>query len=62
MKENCAILQIVITAVGSLIGGILFLPTWTMHPPTNSEVVRDCALMAAGALLGGVFFSWASKR
>jgi hypothetical protein len=62
LKENNKIVQVCITAIGSLLGAFLCLPAEMMHPPTNAELLRDFGIMAAGAILGGVFFSWASKR
>ncbi len=58
------ILSGVIVAVGSLIGVFFagFLLPMTIHRYTIGDFARDSSILAVGAILGGLLFSWSSKR
>ena len=54
-----------IVAVGSLVGGLFaefFVAAARVSPYTIKDGALDCVVMAVGAILGGLLFSWASKR
>lgn len=55
-------IQAMVTGVGSIMGAF-FVSHLPVHPLGNTEegLIRDFLLMAAGAVLGGLFVSWASK-
>lgn len=63
--------QAIIVAVGSLVGAffftllfmVLFVPAMRHHhPPTLGAMLWLFIVPTVGAIIGGVFFSWASKR
>jgi hypothetical protein len=66
MQKNSLPLQVVITAVGSLIGVLfasLFCPLDLLHGRYSlGDFFRDWIILSTGAVLGGLLFSWASKR
>jgi hypothetical protein len=66
MRKNSLLLQVVITAVGSLIGmfiASLFCPRDMLNGRYSlGDVLRDWIILSTGAVLGGLLFSWASKR
>ncbi len=60
------LVQALITAPGSLIGAFFFffffVPGIRIGEYTLANLVWDCSAVVIGALVGGLFFSWASKR
>lgn len=65
IRDWKGILSSAIVAVGSLIGAFfanLFFVPKLMSRYTIADCARDCVVVAVGAILGGLLFSWASKR
>ncbi len=65
IRDKKAVFSSGIVAVGSLVGAFfanLFGVPAIINRYTITDCVRDCIVMAIGALLGGLLFSWASKR
>jgi hypothetical protein len=65
IRDSKAALSAAIAAIGSLIGAFfadLFLVSATVNRYDIKDFVRDGVVAAIGALAGGMFFSWASKR
>jgi hypothetical protein len=72
MKQNTKLVdppawvQALITICGCLVGiaaaELLFVPGNLLHPPTIADEVRDYGCRVIGAIVGGLFFSWASRR
>jgi hypothetical protein len=65
VRSEQDLLEAVIVAMGSLTGMYFFRffsPPPLLHEPTIADLVRDYSILAVGALVGGLFFSWASKR
>ena len=52
-----------IVAAGSLVGAFFAFSLFVAHPLryTLREAVWDCSIVSVGAVVGGLFFSWASK-
>jgi hypothetical protein len=65
IRDRKAILSAVIVAGGSLIGAFfatsLFVPA-IVNRYTIADCARACVVVTIGAILGGLLFSWASKR
>lgn len=57
-KQNHPIIQLIITAVGGLIGAAIALH----FAPASLGFYMAMVVMSASVLAGAVFFSWASKR
>jgi formate/nitrite transporter FocA (FNT family) len=66
VQKNTPLVTVIAAAAGSLIGaGFAFLciPAVSVPPGYSSgDALRDCLIVAVGAILGGLLFSWASKR
>ena len=66
MQKNSLPLQVVITAVGCLIGAFfasLLCPQDLLHGRyLLGDFFRDWIILSTGAVLGGLLFSWTSKR
>lgn len=66
IRDKQDILAAFIVAAGSLIGatfaGVLGIPVIRLRPYSVANCVQDCVVLAVGAILGGLLFSWASKR
>jgi hypothetical protein len=66
VQKNGPVVSAVIVAVGSLVGAGLtsvFLPTVVDgHGHFVEHAVWTWVLCSIGAVLGGLFFSWAGKR
>jgi hypothetical protein len=65
IRDRKSALASAIVAVGGLLGTLLanvvFVPS-ILGPYSAAAGFRDWAIMAGGAVLGGVLLSWASKR
>lgn len=65
IQEKKQIKSAVIVAAGSLAGAMysgLFFPAMPLHAYEFNDYLGACLVMAIGATLGGLIFSWASKR
>lgn len=61
------VVKALIVGAGSLVGAFFFsfclVPVRMMgRPYTLADAAWDCSVVSVGALLGGLFFSWASKH
>jgi mannose/fructose/N-acetylgalactosamine-specific phosphotransferase system component IID len=60
------LIQALIVATGSLFGAFFFFLFFATHillrAYSLADAAWDCGIAAIGALVGGLFFSWASKR
>jgi hypothetical protein len=67
-QKNGPVVSAIIVAAGCVIGAAMATPLTHLMSFNNrgvypaSHVIFDIAVCAAGALLGGLFFSWAGKR
>jgi len=66
MPKNKPLVSVVVVAVGSLIG-VLFASMLVSAPGmmgrySTIDAGRDWLIPSAGAVIGGILFSWASKR
>jgi VanZ family protein len=68
VQKNGPIVSAVIVAIGALLGAAVAWPFTHLaaiyHPGqyTTGEAVFDWITCSAGAVVGGIFFSWAGKR
>ena len=66
MQKNSLTVQVVITAIGGLIGvffASIFCPQDLLHGRYSlGDFFRDWIILSIGTVLGGLLFSWASKR
>jgi hypothetical protein len=63
-QQPSRLLSALIVAAGSLVGAFLAFSLFCSHllRYTLRDAAWDCSVVSTGAVLGGLFFSWASKR
>ena len=65
VHTNKPLVRAIIVAVGCLIGAMfasMFIGSPLTHVYSFGDAVRDWIILAVGATLGGLLFSWAGKR
>jgi cell shape-determining protein MreD len=66
VQKNKPLVTVVVVAAGSLVGAmfasILTSGSGMLGRYSFGDAVRDWIILSVGALLGGLLFSWASKR
>jgi hypothetical protein len=66
VQKNRPLVAVIVVAVGSLVGAMfasfLIGGSGMLGRYSFGDTVRDCIILSLGAILGGLVFSWASKR